>query len=618
MGLEACRLGVTAPLDEWLETFRKVRFQLGSAQGPCVAQATQLHGDLRWRAAALGVEHVGVSCNLCGESPLRGVRYKCISCPDCDVCRTCRDLHAHRVFVRLDRAIDPRWNEVLTLMTLSGWLVDTSSYVQSPPAELVGQLQAFLTAGAASAATNVSGPDAIARDWNEACARQEATTKADKLIAPPYAANDGGSTVECDQLPDDVLGLVMDAALRLGASTDVRLVCSQWRACHDARVVRLPHVQRATRSLKAQLETSDDTLHALVRRFPAAACLDLSCGESVRVGSTSSLTVSNHAALRADIGHRFVTNQGFRSNVGHRLVTDHGLRAVVSGCGSLTHLNLTGCTRVTSDGLRAVSSLTTLNYLNLTRCLGVTAEGLRAVSSLPALTHLDLTCCRAVTDDALRAVSSLTTLNHLNLTRCTFVANEGLRAVSSLPALTHLDLACCANVTDAGLRAVSSCATLTHLNLTCSRVTSGGLGAVSDLPALTHLNVTRSRFGDGNVQAVMRLPALAFLDVSQTAVTQRNLVALRNFGDARGLNVVGDSAPTGFLVGGVGDLGLGNHNHHDCTSSDDALAKNLVMDKKQDGACACAAARGTSWQVNLPASHPPGDTGVVSGWEIAN
>jgi hypothetical protein len=149
-----------------------------------VAQATQLHGDLRWRAAALGVEHVGVSCNLCGESPLRGVRYKCISCPDCDVCRTCRDLHAHRVFVRLDRAIDPRWNEVLTLMTLSGWLVDTSSYVQSPPAELVGQLQAFLTAGAASTATNVSGPDSLARHWNEACARQEATTKADKGEQP--------------------------------------------------------------------------------------------------------------------------------------------------------------------------------------------------------------------------------------------------------------------------------------------------------------------------------------------------------------------------------------------------------------------------------------------------
>jgi hypothetical protein len=33
--------------------------------------------------------HEGVSCDMCGESPLRGVRYRCSMCPDYDVCDRC-------------------------------------------------------------------------------------------------------------------------------------------------------------------------------------------------------------------------------------------------------------------------------------------------------------------------------------------------------------------------------------------------------------------------------------------------------------------------------------------------------------------------------------------------
>lgn len=39
--------------------------------------------------------HHGVSCNQCGMSPLHGVRFRCIECPDFDLCRNCQVNHIH-------------------------------------------------------------------------------------------------------------------------------------------------------------------------------------------------------------------------------------------------------------------------------------------------------------------------------------------------------------------------------------------------------------------------------------------------------------------------------------------------------------------------------------------
>ena len=39
--------------------------------------------------------HQGVTCDQCGESPLTGIRYKCLNCPDYDLCMKCETSHPH-------------------------------------------------------------------------------------------------------------------------------------------------------------------------------------------------------------------------------------------------------------------------------------------------------------------------------------------------------------------------------------------------------------------------------------------------------------------------------------------------------------------------------------------
>ena len=46
----------------------------------------------------LGIHH-GVECDGCGASPIRGLRFKCTTCPDYDLCRTCYR-HRHDIHTR--------------------------------------------------------------------------------------------------------------------------------------------------------------------------------------------------------------------------------------------------------------------------------------------------------------------------------------------------------------------------------------------------------------------------------------------------------------------------------------------------------------------------------------
>lgn len=39
--------------------------------------------------------HQGVTCDVCGESPITGIRYKCLNCRDYDVCMKCEVSHPH-------------------------------------------------------------------------------------------------------------------------------------------------------------------------------------------------------------------------------------------------------------------------------------------------------------------------------------------------------------------------------------------------------------------------------------------------------------------------------------------------------------------------------------------
>ena len=117
------------------------------------------------------------------------------------------------------------------------------------------------------------------------------------------------------------------------ATATVRLVCSGWKAMHDAVVMRLV----------LRLQTTDEAVGMLARRFPAVVSLKFK-----------------------------------RIEYGWGVLTDQGLRAV-SSLTSLTSLNLTSCRELTNAGMLAVSNLTSLKSLNLAQCRELSDVGMRAV-----------------------------------------------------------------------------------------------------------------------------------------------------------------------------------------------------------------------------------------------
>jgi hypothetical protein len=206
------------------------------------------------------------------------------------------------------------------------------------------------------------------------------------------------------ELPDELLAMVLQLLQAAGRSepqeggfgfsqttATVRLVCSGWKAVHDALVMRLVMSR----------QTTDEAVGMLVLRFPAVVSLEVK-GE------------------------------------GWSVLTDEGMQAV-SSLPALKFLDLTGCGAVTDAGMLAVSGLTLLTSLNLGWCKKVTDEGLRAVSSLPALTELDLGC---LTQEGLRAViSSNRVLEGLGKSRCTTCTYREIPDGISLPLFRRQDKA---------------------------------------------------------------------------------------------------------------------------------------------------------------------------------
>lgn len=54
--------------------------------------------------------HVGVSCDGC-DGPVQGMRYKCLICPDYDLCERCEEKHLHNQhpMIRIVSPQDDTW-----------------------------------------------------------------------------------------------------------------------------------------------------------------------------------------------------------------------------------------------------------------------------------------------------------------------------------------------------------------------------------------------------------------------------------------------------------------------------------------------------------------------------
>jgi len=56
-------------------------------------------------------EHVGITCDRCGQNPIKGNRWKCIHCVDYDLCNSCEavDLHdQNHLFVKIRNPISTK------------------------------------------------------------------------------------------------------------------------------------------------------------------------------------------------------------------------------------------------------------------------------------------------------------------------------------------------------------------------------------------------------------------------------------------------------------------------------------------------------------------------------
>jgi hypothetical protein len=64
--------------------------------------------------------HVNVGCDMCGASPIMGIRYKCVNCPDFDLCETCEAKDNHdksHVFLKIRRPLIAEVNNKVPLFS---------------------------------------------------------------------------------------------------------------------------------------------------------------------------------------------------------------------------------------------------------------------------------------------------------------------------------------------------------------------------------------------------------------------------------------------------------------------------------------------------------------------
>eukprot|EP01079_Euglenida_sp_SAG-EU17-18_P006659 gene6659-6383_t len=234
---------------------------------------------------------------------------------------------------------------------------------------------------------------------------------------------------------------------------------------------------------------------------------------------------------------------------------DQIISEVGRSCPGLKTLNLKDCPLVTDEGLVAsAASCTGLRTLalgsNHSSQSCITDQGIIGFSdSCPTLTHLDLSNCTRVTDHGLvTAGASCPGLQHLSVRGCGITDKGIIAATASCPQLQHLDLGM-TNISDQALTAVgASCADLQHLSLDmCASVTDNGIIAVAaSCPRLYSLQLgnadgaaldvdmfpNAAMIGDKGIMAVAAsCSGLRYLSLDGlTDITDQGIMQLRKFG----------------------------------------------------------------------------------------
>lgn len=157
-------------------------------------------------------------------------------------------------------------------------------------------------------------------------------------------------------------------------------------------------------------------------------------------------------------------------------------RLLLSGCADLSDDTLKTMVHGTDPPIDILTDLPIvpprrLRHLDLTRCSGLTSQGLKALGhNIPNLEGLSLAHCRNLTDAALEPILSTTPrLTHLDLEDCRGLSNhilsEFLAKAPCAPHLEHICISSCENLGDSGMLPVlRSCKSLRSALLDNTRI----------------------------------------------------------------------------------------------------------------------------------------------------
>lgn len=299
------------------------------------------------------------------------------------------------------------------------------------------------------------------------------------------------SLFRCEKITDKALS---EIGKHLPFLTDLSLThCSRWLTDEG-----IAHVTRGCPDLTALdvggcLQLTDETLTRLAADCKGLQVLKISkCIKMTDAGLLQVVRACRLAELHMSVCPLTdgpileLAQQGQLVNLACRNtihVSDTTLRAL-SLCHNLESLNVSGCIRISDDGLISLApACGKLERAMLDDCELVSDKGVETLVRVARdLKHLGLRRCRFVSDAIANVLATHTVhLQTLLLTGCNQLTNDGLDTiVIGLQELCVLDLSRC-SVTDEGLTSVSRhCHHLTTLHIEwCYAVTDAGIDKLS-------------------------------------------------------------------------------------------------------------------------------------------
>ncbi|XP_077502427.1 F-box and leucine-rich repeat protein 13-like [Amblyomma americanum] len=259
----------------------------------------------------------------------------------------------------------------------------------------------------------------------------------------------------------------------------------------------------------------------------------------------------------------------------NRQIDDGCLTTICANLKELEELDISGCIKITSEGLHALSRLGKLQHASFSNCSGCEQQGfvklfssrpwpgmrtldmsscriddavVRCIAEqMPALVSLDVSQSPLLTDVAVRTIwTHLRLLRVLRMERCTNITDAALygpdnsescepASLARLTGLKTLSLNGCYQLSDAGVAAALRFRELTTLDLGhCNLLTAMSLKHVaSRMPSLSKLVLSFCvRLDDAGVTLLLwRLPRVRYINIEGcTGITDgllRNAVRCR-------------------------------------------------------------------------------------------